>query len=133
VWTWTAICSDTKLVPSWLVGERTAFDAEVFMRDLASRLVNRVQLTTDGNSTYLNAVDTAFGSDIDYAMLHKIYDAPEGVENERRYSPAICTGIDLRVVQGKPNLAKASTSCVERQNLYADGYAPVHPAHQRFP
>jgi IS1 family transposase len=117
VWTWTALCADTKLVPTWLVGERGGVDAEVFMRDLASRLSNRVQLTTDGHRAYLDAVESAFGADIDYAMLHKIYDAPGGVDNERRYSPAVCTGIELRVVQGKPNLAKASTSYVERQNL----------------
>ena len=117
VWTWTALCADTKLVPSWLVGSRDAFDAEVFMRDLASRLHNRVQLTTDGHRAYLTAVESAFGAGIDYAMLHKIYAAPEGAGDERRYSPAECTGIELRVVQGKPNLAKASTSYVERQNL----------------
>jgi IS1 family transposase len=116
VWTWTAICADTKLVPSWLVGERTGFDAEVFMRDVASRLTNRIQLTTDGNRVYVNAVETAFGSDIDYAMLHKIY-ASQDAEDERRYSPAVCTGIEIKIIQGKPNLATASTSYVERQNL----------------
>ena len=117
MWTWTALCHDTKLVPSWLVGERTADDAEVFMRDLASRLHHRVQLTTDGLRLYLNAVETAFGAGIDYAMLHKIYAAPEGRDDERRYSPAVCTGIDLREVVGNPDLSKASTSYVERQNL----------------
>ena len=89
----------------------------IHLRDLASRLTNRIQLTTDGLSTYVNAVDTAFGADIDYAQLHKIYATPETPEDQRRYSPAVCTGIDLRVVQGDPNLAKASTSYVERQNL----------------
>lgn len=117
VWTWTALCADTKLVPSWLVGERTAEDAEVFIRDLASRLANRVQLTTDGLRLYVRAVETAFHGDIDYAMLHKIYDAPVGEDNERRYSPAVCTGIEIRRVNGNPNLDKASTSYVERQNL----------------
>lgn len=117
VWTWTALCADTKIVPSWLVGERTAEDAEVFIRDLASRLANRVQLTTDGLRLYVNAVETAFHGDIDYAMLHKIYDAPAGEDNERRYSPAVCTGIEIRRVNGNPNLDKASTSYVERQNL----------------
>lgn len=117
VWTWTAICADTKLVPSWLVGERTADDAEVFIRDLASRLVNRVQLTTDRLRLYVSAVEHAFHGDIDYAMLHKIYNAPSGVEDERRYSPAVCTGIDIRRVNGNPDLSKASTSYVERQNL----------------
>jgi len=117
VWTWTAICADTKLVPSWLVGLRDGEDAEAFMRDLASRLANRVQLTTDGHKPYLRAVETAFGADIDYAMLHKIYGAATGKGDERRYSPAVCTGIDIRLVTGKPDLAKASTSYVERQNL----------------
>jgi IS1 family transposase len=117
VWTWTAIDAETKLVPTWLVGERGGVDAEIFMRDLASRLTHRVQLTTDGHRAYLNAVESAFGADIDYAMLHKIYDAPGGGDNERRYSPAVCTGIDVRVVTGYPNLSKASTSYVERQNL----------------
>ncbi len=117
VWTWTAICADTKLVPSWLVGERNGEDAEAFVRDLASRLAQRVQLTTDGHKPYLAAVEAAFGADIDYAMLHKIYGAPEGKDNERRYSSAICTGIDIRPVTGNPDLAKASTSYVERQNL----------------
>jgi len=117
VWTWTAICADTKLVPSWLIGERGGADAEVFMRDLASRLTNRVQLTTDGHRAYLNAVEAAFGADIDYAMLHKIYGDANGKSDERRYSPAVCTGIDIRPVTGNPDLAKASTSYVERQNL----------------
>jgi IS1 family transposase len=117
VWTWTAICADTKLVPSWLVGERTAEDAEVFIRDLASRLANRVQLTTDGLRLYVRAVESAFHGDIDYAQLHKIYDAPGGDDNERRYSPAVCTGIEIRKVNGNPDMDKASTSYVERQNL----------------
>ncbi|ORV86551.1 transposase [Mycobacterium interjectum] len=117
VWTWTALCADTKLVPSWLVGERTAEDAEVFIRDLASRLANRVQIATDGLRLYVNAVESAFHGDIDYAMLHKLYNAPAAEGNERRYSPAVCTGIDIRKVNGSPDLAKASTSYVERQNL----------------
>ncbi|BBY22692.1 IS1 family transposase [Mycobacterium stomatepiae] len=117
VWTWTALCADTKLVPTWLVGEHTAFDAEMFIRDLARRLANRVQLTTDGLRLYINAVENTFHGDIDYAMLHKIYNMPAGVENERRYSPAVCTGIDVRSINGNPDLSKASTSYVERQNL----------------
>lgn len=117
VWTWTAICADTKLVPSWLVGERTAEDAEFFIRDLASRLANRVQLTTDGLRLYVRAVESAFHGDIDYAQLHKLYDAPGGEGNERRYSPAVCTGIDIRKVNGNPDMDKISTSYVERQNL----------------
>jgi IS1 family transposase len=117
VWTWTALCADTKLVPTWLVGERGGEDAEVFMRDLADRLSNRVQLTTDGHRAYLQAVESTFGADIDYAMLHKIYGASTGEGDERRYSPAVCTGIDKKVITGEPDLAKASTSYVERQNL----------------
>jgi len=83
----------------------------------AIRAATAFQLTTDGHRSYIEAVDTAFGKDIDYAMLHKIYASPHAFDDERRYSPAICTGIDLRVVQGKPNLHKASTSCVELRNL----------------
>lgn len=117
VWTWTAICADTKLVPSWLIGSRDGVDAEAFMRDLASRLTTRIQLTTDGHKAYVGAVESAFGSDVDYAMLHKIYGAASGKGDERRYSPAVCTGIDIRPVTGDPNLSLASTSYVERQNL----------------
>ncbi len=87
------------------------------MRDLASRLANRVQLTTDGHKPYLSAVESAFGADIDYAMLHKIYGAATGKGGDRRYSPAVCTGIDIRPVTGNPDIEKASTSYVERQNL----------------
>lgn len=116
VWTWTALDADTKLVPSWLVGERTAEDAEFFIRDLASRLANRVQLTTDGLRLYVRAVENAFHGDIDYAQLHKIYASP-AFDDERRYSPAVCLGIDVRKVNGNPDMDKASTSYVERQNL----------------
>jgi IS1 family transposase/lambda repressor-like predicted transcriptional regulator len=116
VWTWTAICADTKLVPSWLVGERTVPDAWVFMSDLASRLSNRVQLTTDGHQPYIKAVDAAFGDEIDYAMLHKLY-GRDPREDERRYSPAVCTGIDIRPMTGNPDPDRISTSYVERQNL----------------
>lgn len=117
VWTWTAICADTKLVPSWLVGERTTEDGTAFMRDLASRLDNRIQLTTDGLTIYGLAVESAFFGQLDYAMLHKIYNQPAGKDNERRYSPAVCTGIDIKVMAGDPDITKASTSYVERQNL----------------
>ncbi|MUL48596.1 hypothetical protein FZI85_26685 [Mycobacterium sp. CBMA293] len=115
------------------MGERTAFDAEVFMRDLASRLTSRIQLTTDELSTYVNAVDIAFGADIDYAQLHKIYASPEHVNDERRYSPAVCTGIDLRVVQGRAGLGQGVN--VVRgapKPVHADGDAQVHPAVQRI-
>jgi IS1 family transposase len=115
VWTWTAIDADTKLVPCWHVGTRGAEAATTFMRDLASRLANRVQLTTDGHRVYLNAVDDAFNRDIDSAMLVKHYAAtPEG---EVRYSPAVRTGCEKTEIRGRPDPAHISTSYVERQNL----------------
>lgn len=115
VWTWTAICADTKLIPSWLVGERTTDDARAFIGDLASRLAHRVQLTTDGLRAYLEAVEGTFGADIDYAVLHKLYGLDP--EPEKRYSPAKCIGIDVRRISGDPDPEHISTSYVERQNL----------------
>ncbi len=115
VWTWTAIDADTKLVPSYMVGNRNAETANVFMRDLASRLTGRVQLTTDGHKPYLEAVDGTFGADIDYAMLIKLYGADP--EAERRYSPATCIGAEQRRITGNPDPAHISTSHAERQNL----------------
>jgi IS1 family transposase len=118
IWTWTAICADTKLVPSWLVGERTVDDAWTFMNDLKGRLANRVQLTTDGHRSYLQAVDFTFGNDVDFAMLHKIYGPADGhTQQERKYSPNVCTGIDKRIITGDPDDREISTSYVERQNL----------------
>jgi IS1 family transposase len=117
VYTWTAIDAETKLVPSFLVGRRDAQYARVFMLDLASRLKNRVQLTTDGHRAYLTAVDEAFATDIDYAMLVKTYGAPQSKTDERRYSPAECTGAEVVPVCGKPDKKNISTSYVERQNL----------------
>jgi IS1 family transposase len=117
VWTWTAICADTKLVPSWLVGERTVDDAWTFLSDLQCRLAERVQITSDGLKIYVQAVDLAFGAEADFAQLHKIYGSPEGSGKERRYSPAVCTGIDKRVISGDPDEREISTSYVERQNL----------------
>ncbi len=118
VWTWTALCADTKIVPTWLVGERTVDDAEVFMGDLARRLSHRVQLTTDGHRPYLQAVEGAFGAEVDYAMLHKLYGPPDApTHQERKYSPNVCTGFDVRMISGDPDPAKVSTSYVERQNL----------------
>jgi len=118
VWTWTAICSDTKLVPSWLVGERTTYDAWHFMEDLKSRLANRVQLTTDGHRAYLHAVEYTFEGDVDFAMLHKLYGPAEGhTHQERKYSPNVCTGIEVREICGEPDPSRISTSYVERQNL----------------
>jgi IS1 family transposase len=115
VWTWTAIDSETKLIPSWCVGKRDAWFAYKFMNDLKSRLVNKVQLTTDGHKAYLSAVENAFGADIDYAMLVKLYgQQPEG---EKRYSPAECIATETHVIQGNPDVKKVSTSYVERQNL----------------
>ena len=92
VYTWIAMCADTKLVPSFMVGKRDAAYGKAFMLDLASRLSNRVQLTTDGHGVYITAVENAFGSDIDYAMLIKVYGSPMSIEDERRYSPPVCTG-----------------------------------------
>ena len=115
VWTWTAIDADTKLVPSWLIGPRDAGSAYTFMMDLASRLRWRVQLTTDGLTSYLSAVEDAFGADIDYAMLVKIYGSDP--DAEKRYSPAKCLGCDVKTVTGQPNPKLISTSYVERQNL----------------
>ena len=118
VWTWTAIDAETKLVPCWHVGGRSGQDAWTFMKDLASRLSNRVQLTTDGHKAYLDAVDSAFGANIDYAMLIKLYGPTEPErEARRRYSPSDCVGTETQVVQGKPDTARISTSYVERHNL----------------
>ena len=114
-WTWTALDADSKLIVSWLVGGRDAGYAAEFMQDLAGRLSSRVQLTSDGHRAYLSAVEDAFGSDIDYAMLIKQYgDAPEG---QRRYSPAVCTGATRMRVSGNPDEDHISTSYVERHNL----------------
>ena len=115
VWTWTAIDADTKLVPTWYVGRRNAEDAAAFIEDLAGRLANRVQLTTDGHRAYLTAVAGAFGGEIDYAQLVKLYGTDP--EAEKRYSPSACIGTDTTVVSGDPDPAHVSTSYVERQNL----------------
>jgi IS1 family transposase len=115
VWTWTAIDAQTKLVPSWLVGLRDAEYASIFMQDLARRLRYRVQLTTDGHRAYLEAVEGAFGSEIDYAMLIKLYGTPP--ERETRYSPVECIGTQTQRIMGHPDEAHISTSYIERQNL----------------
>jgi IS1 family transposase len=119
VWTWTAIDADSKLIISWLVGDRGFDAALVFMHDLQRRLANRIQLSTDGLAVYKNAVNIAFGNtNIDFAQIHKIYgEQTEGTPTERKYSPAECTGIDIKVVSGDPDPMKISTSYVERQNL----------------
>lgn len=115
VWTWTALCADTKLIASYAVGRRDGLAAAQFIADLRDRLANRIQLTTDGHRAYVEAVEGAFGADIDYAMLIKLYgEAPEG---QRRYSPPEVIGTEINVIQGKPDKAHVSTSYVERQNL----------------
>jgi IS1 family transposase len=115
VWTWTALDADSKLIVSWLVGERDAGYATEFINDVASRLDTRVQLTTDGLRAYLDAVEGAFGADVDYAQLVKLYgQAPEA---EKRYSPAECIGCERKRVEGHPDPRHISTSFVERQNL----------------
>jgi len=115
VWTWTAIDADSKLIISWYVGLRNADHARLFMFDLKDRLANRVQLTTDGLKAYLEAVDDAFGADIDYALLVKLYGQDE--KGTIRYSPAKCIGAKTQRILGKPNKKHISTSYVERQNL----------------
>jgi len=115
VWTWVAIDADTKLCVSYLVGGRDAGWAMDFMQDCASRISSRVQITTDGHRAYLQAVEGAFGMDCDFAQLQKIYGAPE--DGDRRYSPAVCIGCDMKVVSGNPDPKHVSTSFVERQNL----------------
>ncbi len=117
VWTWTAICADTKLMVSWLVGERSIPYAVKFIDDLASRLAHRVQLTTDGHKPYLRAVEGAFGSEIDYAMLEKIYAAGPKEGTSTRYSPAQCCGTRTHKVTGNPDGDHISTSYAERMNL----------------
>lgn len=118
VWTWTAIDGDSKMILAYEVGDRSDATAIEFMDDLRARLANRVQLTTDGHKAYLEAVEGAFGADVDYAQLIKLYGAPTGSKgHERKYSPAECTGIKKRKEEGNPDPKHVSTSYVERQNL----------------
>lgn len=114
VWTWVAIDADTKLVPSFMIGNRDLRTARIFIDDLKSRLANRIQLTTDGLRVYLEAVEGAFGSEVDYAMLVKMY---ESTQEETRYSPAQCVSCERKAIMGKPDPSHVSTSYVERQNL----------------
>lgn len=116
VWTWTALDADTKLVISYMLGDRGAATAQSFMRDVAGRIANRIQLTTDGHRVYAEAVEDAFGADIDYAMLVKIYGASSD-NPESRYSPATCIGCRTGVLAGSPDPDHISTSFVERSNL----------------
>jgi IS1 family transposase len=115
VWTWVGIDADTKLVVSYLVGGRGGDWATDFIKDCADRIRNRVQITTDGHKAYLEAVENAFGADVDYAQLHKIFGA--SLENETRYSPAVCIGCEMKPVSGDRDPKHVSTSYVERQNL----------------
>lgn len=115
IWTWTAIDPDSKLVASWLVGLRNAEWGKAFMVDLAGRLDRRVQLTSDGHRAYLVAVDEAFGADVDYAMLVKLYGKEP--QDEARYSPPVCIGCHRQAIIGNPDPDEISTSIVERQNL----------------
>ena len=117
VWTWTAICADTKIIPSWFVADRTTESAEIFVKDLASRLRNRVQITSDGHRPYIQAVDKAFGEDVDYAMLEKIYAPARDPSGARRYSPPVCVGAKRKAMTGDPDPAHISTSYAERANL----------------
>lgn len=114
-WTWVALDADSKLVITWFVGDRSPSSAFDFMIDLADRLPKRVQLTTDGYGAYRKAVDHAFGNDVDYAMLVKTYGADP--QEEKRYSPAVCTGCNQTPIKGDPIESEISTSYVERQNL----------------
>jgi IS1 family transposase len=114
VWTYVALDADTKLVPTWMVGYRDFENAKVFLRDLATRLAHRVQLTTDGLGYYKNSVPFVFGPDVDFAQIIKHY---KNTGTDRTYSPAKCTGVEIKVRQGNPDRDLISTSYVERQNL----------------
>ena len=115
MWTWTAIDADTKLIVSYHVGSRSGEDAMILMDDLRARLANRVQLTTDGHRAYVEAVEGAFGGEVDYAQLVKLYGPTASAPG--RYSPAECTGIKKIRREGNPDIDHVSTSYVERQNL----------------
>ena len=130
IWCWTSICADTKLIPSWLVGDRSQAHAIAFMQDVARRMRHRVQITSDGLSTYPDAVEIAFGADVDYAQLVKEFggaketraqehaQAQAQAQPSRRYSPpAACTSTSKQVIHGDPKLSRVSTSFAERANL----------------
>jgi IS1 family transposase len=116
-WTWVAIDADTKLVCTWMVGKRDWVTAKTFIDDLAGRMANRIQLTTDGNRLYVQAIRLAFGQDVDYAILQKLYGGSSSKTAEVRYSPAECVGCEKKPKIGDPDLKHVSTSYVERQNL----------------
>ena len=118
VWTWVAMDADTKLIPCWQIGDRSGMTAIDLMDDLRARIENRIQLTTDGHRAYLEAVEGAFGGDVDYAMLVKLYG--KGIDertSEARYSPSECIGARKEIVEGDPEWSEISTSYIERQNL----------------
>jgi IS1 family transposase len=117
IWTWTAICADTKLVFSVLVGGRDAEYATAFLEDVHARLAGRVQLTSDGLAAYLQGVRHSFGKDVDFAMMAKIYGTTPGDGGQRRYSPATLQGVTKTTITGNPDDAHISTAYVERQNL----------------
>lgn len=118
VWTWTAICADTKLIPSWMIGGRDVGTGTIFIEDLAKRLAGRIQLTSDGHKAYVTAVERAFDWKIDYAMLVKHYGpVPESSNAARKYSPAEVTGVSHEIISGQPDKKHISTSYVERSNL----------------
>jgi IS1 family transposase len=114
-WTWAAIDADRKLIPSWIVGPRDGVTARIFVSDLAGRLADRIQLTSDGLNAYLGAVEKAFRGDVDYAQLVKVYDAAS--DGEKRYSPAVCTACEKHEIVGYPDPEHVSTSYIERANL----------------
>jgi IS1 family transposase len=116
IWTWVAIDADTKLVPMFMVGDRSQHVATAFMLDLAGRLANRIQLTTDGHFSYVRSVPKVFGENIDYGVLVKSYAATDAT-GQRRYSPPACVGAERIARIGNPDMEKISTSYVERQNL----------------
>ena len=116
-WTWTALDSDSKLIVSYLIGGRDSDYAIAFMDELRARLANRVQLTTDGHKAYLEAVEGAFGGDVDYTMLVKMYGEPASRTDQRRNGPAVCTDARRERIEGDPDMSKVSTSHVERHNL----------------
>lgn len=115
VWTWVALCADSKLVPSWYIGNRNYEDARTFMDDVASRMAHRIQITTDGHGAYIEAVEEAFGGNVDFSQLIKMYGKPE--EPDTKYSPPRCIGTRKHRLVGNPDSDKVSTSYVERQNL----------------
>ena len=115
VWTWAAIDADTKLIKSWIIGPRDGVTARIFVSDLASRLANRVQPTSEGLNVYLQAVERAFRGQVDFAMLQKIYGT--SIEAEARYSPAVCIGCERKIIDGNPDPDHISTSYIERANL----------------